>query len=339
MKTNMKGQLMNLQVRSAALGLLALLGGCAQSGTAAPPPTDDVALATQVTDALLAACPMSARDDEAARHECASRLSENKFLAGVMAEPFLWGGQKTAGDYHFANSNMNKFNVLVWRRMYLSLMMFPGERTIEQTPDGLTVVHVPYAFRNALEMGSYPYPFWHSKKKWDSYEQSTEMLLVFQNGKWQGAMRNAALDPTHPHVGHTWSGQWRWETGSQEQPYVSLYKYLLSPSNPHTERVDAAYRELSTGLRAQSCFMCHSPDNYAASTSLEFFNYPNQALYARNDIITNLLTNAMPPANNTLGLPAGIASEADRTELLGLARAFKAAGDDALAYEGELKGK
>jgi hypothetical protein len=281
---------------------------------------------------------MAAPDDEVARHQCASHLTENKFLAGVMNEPFLWGGQKTLGDYRFADSNMNKFNVLVWRRMYLSLIMFPsGAATTERTSDGLTVVHVPMAFRNGLEMGSYPYPFWHSKKKWDSYEHSVEMLLVFQGGKWLGAMRSATLDETRAHVAHTWSGQWHWDTGSQAQPYVSLYKYLFSPSNPHVARVDAAYRDLSNGLRAQACFMCHSPDNYAASAALEFFNYPNQALYARDDIILDLERNAMPPANNTLGLPAGIASDADRAELIALARAFKASGDDALAWEGELK--
>ena len=45
----------------------------------------------------------------------------------------------------------------------------------------------------------------------------------------------------------------------------------------------------------------------------------------------------MPPVNNTLGLPVGITVDADRQELLALAQEFKAAGDAALAYEGEVK--
>jgi hypothetical protein len=337
----MKGQRMTskkqLSIWLGAVGVLAALVSACNGDVSTPPSTDDATLAATVTAELVAACPMAAPDDEDARHLCASHLSENKLLAGVMNEPFLWGGQKTAGDFVFAHSNMNKFNVFVWRRMYLSLMMFPGDARTEQTADGLTVVHLPAAFRNGLEMGSYPYPFWHSKKKWDSYEQSEEMLLIFQNGKWMGAMRSATLDSARPHVAHTWSGQWRWDTGVQEQPYVSLYKYLFSPSNPHVARVDDTYRELSNGLRAQSCFMCHSPDNYAASTQLEFFNYPNQALYGRNDIISDLQKNAMPPANNTLGLPAGIPDAGERAELIELAKKFKAAGDDALEWEGELK--
>jgi hypothetical protein len=308
------------------------VSGCA---VAAAQPTDQE-IAQQVGDALTAACPMASPADENARAQCAAALSGNKWLGGVMREPFMWGGQTPGTSYHPEESNMNKFNVFVWRRMYLSLLMFPGNVTIETTDDGLTVAHVPYQFRNQLDMGSYPYPFWHSKKKWNSYTYAQELVVIVQHGQWIGAMRSAVQDTTRPFVNHAWSGQWYWERGGSEMPYVSLYQYLLSPQNPHAARLDAAYRALSNGLRSQSCFICHSPDNYAGSTQLEFFNYPNQALAGRNDIITQLSQNRMPPANN-LGLPVGITSDADRQELLSLAQAFKAAGDDALAFEGELK--
>jgi len=280
---------------------------------------------------------MAPAGDEQARAQCAANLTASKSLAGVMQEPFLWGGQKAGTSYHPEESPMNRFNVYVWRRMYLSLLMFPGSVTIEQTPDGLTVAHVATNFRNDLDMGSYPYPFWHSKKKWDSYQQSGEIVLIVQKGKWIGAMRSSTLDATRPQVAHTWSGQWHWEKGAEQMPYVSLYKYLLSPENPNTDRLDTAYRALSDGLRSKSCFMCHSPDNHANMTQLEFFNYPNQALYSRNSIIADLQANVMPPANNDLGLPAGIADPAERDELITLAKEFKAAGDQALRYEGELK--
>jgi hypothetical protein len=286
---------------------------------------------------LIDACPLAAPSDEDARALCAATLSENKFLASMMVEPFQWGGQKTLGDFDFKNSNMSKFNILVWRRMYLSLLMFPGEMSIEQTAAGQTVVHLPFQFRNQLAIGSYPYPFWHSKKKWDSYQFSRELVLVFQGGQWQGAMRSADQDTARAQTSHVWSGQWHWEEGGEEMPYVSLYRYLLSPSNPNADRLDAAFRSFSGGMRNQACLMCHSPDNYAASTQLEFFNYPNQALVGRASIIDKLERNEMPPADNTLGLPAGIQDEAERQELLTLAREFKAAGDAALAFEGELK--
>jgi hypothetical protein len=163
------------------------------------------------------------------------------------------------------------------------------------------------------------------------------MLLIIQNGKWMGAMRGANQDTTRVEVSHTWSGQWHWEVGGQAEPYVTLYEYLFSPQNPNIARLDTAYRNFNDGLRQNSCLLCHSPDNYAAATQLEFFAYPNQALFSRNSIIANLEANTMPPANNTLGLPAGIADEGARQELLALAHEFKDAGDAALAYEGELK--
>lgn len=314
----------------------ALAAGCTE--TAAPVTlADDELLAHQIADTLVASCPMAGADDEQARAQCAANLSDNKSLGAVMQEPFLWGGQKAGTSYHPQESPMNRFNVYVWRRMYLSLLMFPGSINVEQTADGLTVAHVAMNFRNGLEVGSYPYPFWHSKKKWDSYQQAGEILLIVQNGKWIGAMRSANLDTTRPEVAHTWSGQWRWEKGAEQMPYVSLYKYLLSPQNPHADRLDGAYRALSEGLRNQSCFMCHSPDNHANMAQLEFFNFPNQALYSRNSIIADLQANVMPPPNNDLGLPNGITDDSDRQDLINLAKEFKAAGDLALSYEGELK--
>jgi hypothetical protein len=311
--------------------LAALTVGCTE-----PSQENEQTLARQVAAALVQACPMAAPNDEGARALCAARLSDDKFLARVMKEPFLWGGQTPGTSYHLEESNMNRFNVFVWRRMYLSLLMFPGDVSVETTADGLTVAHVAMQFRNDLEIGSYPYPFWHSKKKWDSYQLAREIILVFQGGKWLGAMRSVDQDPARPYVPHIWSGQWRWETGGDQMPYVSLYKYLLSPLNPAASRLDTAYRALSEQLRNQSCMMCHSPDNYAANKQLEFFNYPNQALYARNDLITQIEQNLMPPTN-TLGLPVGIQDDDERQELLALAREFKNAGDAALAYEGELK--
>jgi hypothetical protein len=321
------------------LGLVCLAGGvgCNNNGNGNASGESDQTIATRIVSALTESCPMASADDENARAECGAKLSADKWLGGVMNEPFLWGGQKAGADFHPENSNMNRFNVFVWRRMYLSLLMFPGAVSIEQTPDGLTVAHVAYQFRNQLDMGSYPYPFWHSKKKWDSYQLAPEILVLVKDGKWIGAMRASEQDPTRPQVAHTWSGQWQWERGSEVMPYVSLYKYLLSPENPHAARLDAAYRDLSDGMRTHACMMCHSPDNYAGSAQLEFFAYPNQALFSRNSIITRLEKNTMPPANNTLGLPYGIADEGERQELLTAAREFKAAGDAALAFEGELK--
>ena|SRR5690349_21230265 len=89
-------------------------------------------------------------------------------------------------------------------------------------------------------------------------------------------------------------------------------------------------------MRQNNCQACHAPDNQGQSQQLEFFVYPAQALAGRHDIITQLTLNEMPPRDNTLGLTAGL-PDAERSALLGLAHDFEAAGDQALAWEGDNK--
>jgi hypothetical protein len=62
------------------------------------------------------------------------------------------------------------------------------------------VLHLPCQFRNELDPGAYPCPFWHSQKKWESYERAVELLLVIENGKIIGAYRSAEQDPVRSHV-------------------------------------------------------------------------------------------------------------------------------------------
>ncbi len=304
-----------------------------------PAQVDQEQLAQDIGHGIVAACPMSAPDDEDARLVCAAKLTDLNVLRDAMSEPFAWGGQRAGKGYRLSDSDTTRFNALVWRRMYLSLFMFTGEVKIESSGD-FTVIHLPFFFRNRLDPGSYPYPFWHSKNKWDSWQLAPELILIMENGKLTGALRSAArpdeAERRKAYVERTWSGQWRWQEGGQPMPFVSLYTFLFSASNPHVSKLDAAYRALESEMRGSACLVCHSPDNFAKVGSLEFFNYPNQALYSRHSIVMHLERNSMPPKND-FGLPEGMADDAERTALLELAKAFEKAGDEALSFEGELK--
>jgi hypothetical protein len=293
-------------------------------------------LAQAIGKGIAAACPLAAPTDEEARALCVSRLTSLDVMRDAMDEPFLWGGQKAGRGYRLEDSDTTRFNALVFRRMYLSLLMFTGEVRVESSGD-YVVIHMPFQFRNELDMGSYPYPFWHSKKKWDSYQYATEFILIMQNGRLKGALRSTTVDMNHPYRNRTWSGQWRWKEGGQDMPYVSLYSYLLSEKNPHAPALDTAYREIESEMRGSSCLSCHSPDNLGKSSQLEFFNFPNQALYSRHSIVMHLEKNTMPPKDNAFGLPGGLADDGQRQRLLDLARAFEKAGDEALGFEHELR--
>jgi|SRR5678816_1306596 mono/diheme cytochrome c family protein len=310
--------------------VVALIAAC----SASRPPDDE--LATSIANGLAAACPLgSATSDETARNDCAGKLTELAVLRDTMREPFIWGGQAAGTGYRLDKST-NKFNARVWRRLYLSTFMFGTDFTVEQIAD-YTVLHVPITFRNDMPIGAYPYPFWHSNNKWDSYSYSTTVHFIIQHGEVIGALRGSEQDSTRPKTAHAWDGLWRWEQGSVAQPYVSLYDYLLSRDNPFTARLDETYRALEARMRQNNCQACHAPDNQGQSQQLEFFVYPNQALTGRHDIITQIEKNEMPPKDNTLGLAAGIADSGERDQLLGLAREFEAAGDQALEWEGDNK--
>jgi hypothetical protein len=296
-------------------------------------------LAAEIGRGIAQACPMAAPSDEQARALCAARLTDFKLLRDTMQEPFLWGGQRPGKGYRLSDSDTTRFNALVWRRMYLSLFMFTGDVRIESSGD-FVVIHLPFRFRNEMDPGAYPYPFWHSKTKWDSWQLSPELILIMEGGKLTGALRSSdrpdEAERRAHYVDRTWSGQWQWKEAGQPMPYVSLYKFLFSPTNPHVEKLDTAYRSLESEMRESSCLVCHAPDNLGKTGVLEFFNYPNQALYSRHSIVWHLEANTMPPKENDFGLPLGLDAQ-ERQRLLELAKAFEAAADEALAFEGEIK--
>jgi len=321
-----------LTIASLVVASIFCLGGCSSDPVVASNP--DEAFADALAKDLIAACPMSGAGDASARTGCADNLTKLETLRDTMNEPFFWGGQKAGTGYDYGQSQRTDFNPLVFRRMYLSTFMFTGSYTIEKSGD-MTILHLPHQFRNELDVGEYPYPFWHAKEKWTSYQQSVELLFFIQNGKILGALRSETKDTARPMVDHTFDGNWQWmDPGGEIEPYVTLYTYLFSANNPHVNTLDTAYRALEEEMRAHSCQTCHSPDNAVKMNPLELFNYPNQALSARHDLVTELVENSMPP-QNTLGLPVGIMDTAQRDKLKGLAETFAKAADDALAFEGE----
>jgi hypothetical protein len=313
-----------LPVSFAALILIA----CLSQGLAQDDP--DRAVAKAIADGLIAACPLADPGDARARDQAATRLAQFVLLRDATRDPIFWGGHTPGRTYRPEDNALTLFNPFVWRRIYLSLFMFTGEYQIERAGT-LTVLHLPCRFRNALDAGAYPYPFWHSQKKWDNYQRATEVTLVFESRKILAGYRSDREDPNRPYVAHTWDGRWRWtDAAGHEMPYVALYTYLFSPANPHVSRLDAAYRALEAEARQHNCCFCHSPANPAQMNPLRLLNFPNQALTVRHEIVKQLEQNAMPPGE-------GIPESTQRQKLIELARAFAEVGDQALDYEGEFK--
>jgi hypothetical protein len=323
-----------------AIGRVLLIGaaGCAAHGRvpqspvqeSVPSAIDAAELARALSAELIASCPDAPPGDVQARERCADGLTHDAALQGRMSSSVLWGSQRVAGDYDPSQSQTTRFDPLVFRRMYLSTFTFSSPYRVEQA-GGRLVVHMPVRFRNALDPGEYPYPFWHSEKKWQSYQRTRELLFVLEAGRVVAVLRSAELDPARSLVSHACAGCVEWQSDGSGRPRVTLYRFMFSRDNPHVAALDGAYRAFEQAQRRVDCMSCHNPGNPSRMNPLEFFSYPNQALGGRRAIVRVLEHNHMPPA--TEDAPAGIADEGYRQELLGLAREFAAAGDRALEFE------
>jgi hypothetical protein len=148
-------------------------------------------IAADLSRGLPAACPEAPGDDERARAACADALVALPVLRDFMADPFLWGMQISPRSDSLDDGAAAPVGAAVFRKTYLSLFVFTGAPSVEAA-GARTVVRVRARFRDALPLGTYPYPFWHSGGEFDSYRFTTELVFVLERGKIAGALRSAS---------------------------------------------------------------------------------------------------------------------------------------------------
>ncbi len=296
--------------------------------------TPALSLPQQVAAELAKASPMADPSDAKARDRASEALARCNTFRSHVGERILWGGCDPVKGFDPKTYSLTKFDPVVWLKLYASTIMFTGEREVRH--DGpLTILEMKARFRSDLDPGDYPYPFWHSPKKWQAYLDLTSLALVFRDNTIVAAYRIAPSDKPASAVGaRSWDGKWQWtDSKGEEQPRVALFSYVFSANNPHREAVDKRYRRLESKFRSQNCTSCHAPDNQGKAKSLLLLNYPNQSLAARHSLVEVLAKNEMPPEDISGKHAAGIADEAARGELLQLAKAFVKEADAAIAFE------
>lgn len=298
----------------------------------APAQTSPTALAEALAAELKQCSPVVDPKDMQARDKSSLALRNSALFRDCMNESVLWGVRPTDGQgYNPDLCNLTKFDSYVYRAMYLSLFMFSGEHTVTQS-DGYVVLHAACDFRGKMDPGSYPYPFWHKPAKWTDYQICKNIDFVFEQNRIIAVYRSVEKKTDVALVAREFDGNWTWTSpDGKRMPYVSLFNYILSSKNPHRNSLEQAYRAFALESRKHQCMECHSPDNKAKVIKLILLNYPNQALGARHDLLSEIESNTMPP--KTDDHPAGISDPADRQRLLDLARRFAETGDQALAFE------
>ncbi len=312
------------------MALAWVLPACAPQPEPAATPANGPSAIAIIGQAIVRACPATDADQGvAARDACADRLGRMAQLAAVTPrEGLRWGATLNAG-FNPDTDKMTRLDGFVWRKLYLSLFSFSGF-SIETRPNGDQLLRLDARIR-PIAPEEYPYPFWHSAAKWQDYQQSRQVGLLFRDGKLIAGYRNAKFDTTIAFMPKQWDGKWTWDVGGQQGTRVSLYSYTLSPANPDRAALETAYRDFEGASRPYFCTGCHNPANPANMNPLVFFTHPSQALTARHQIVERLEANTMPPGG-------GIKDEAERQKLIVLAKHFAEVGDQALAYEeGQLR--
>lgn len=285
----------------------------------------------RVARAIAERSPLADPASVAARDEASAALGTCGELLGAMGRKILWGGYDPAKGVDPDAYLLTEFDPLVWAKVYLSTFMFTGAVAVRDE-GRFRVAEIDARFRGGLDAGEYPYPFWHSPKKWDGYVGARSVLLVFDGDELVAAYRKAETGASAP--ARAFDGRWTWtDAKGDAQPRVALFAYLFRSDNPHVRALEEAYRALESRFRENSCTSCHAPDNKAGMDELLLLSFPNQALAARHSLLATLRGNRMPPADPESGAPAGLDSPAQRDAMIRLAQAFESAADAAIAFE------
>ncbi len=277
--------------------------------------------------------------DARARDAASVKLAGSQGFKSAVGDKILWGGCEPVKGFDPKIYTLTEFEPLVWLKLYASTVMFTGEHEVRKEGP-YTVLEMKGRFRSKLDPGDYPYPFWHSPKKWQAYVDLTSLALVFNGEKIIAAYRITTSDPSRPSENRPWDGNWHWtDAKGNQQPRVTLFSYLFASDNPHREGVDHAYRQLEARFRGENCASCHAPDNQGKAKALLLLDFPNQSLAARHTLVDVLTKNEMPPEDPTAKHPAGIADEAARAELIRLATVFVKEADAAVEFESKKKNR
>jgi hypothetical protein len=223
--------------------------------------------------------------------------------------------------------------------LYLPMFMFTGEYEINFDPtERLYRARAPALFRNALDPGQYPYPFWHDPKKWADYQAANEVTFWVDPAKVKVVIMQFSargkLDPrltSRPHARPAFDGKWMWTDGQgQSQPRPTLFVGLLRSSNPYLGQLEGAFKDLANELRKGTCHECHSPDNPTAMRRLVLMQTPVHAAGEIKRIMRTVREDKMPL--DETGIPREM-DPAIKAALLTYGAAFEAMVDAAREWE------
>ena len=325
---------------AAALVLLSFAGSSlAQSA----PRSEDVRrverLVATIAQEATSLCPLSDPGDQEALDRCRSTMFRDSYLKRSLGRIVLWGRPHPMPGGRLKDTTLTQFNPEVLAGLYLPMFMFNGRYHVEyDATEARYRARLECVFRNNLQPGQYPYPFWHDAKKWSDYQRAngitfwidpyTSKIVIGQFSRQEGA------DPrlnTAARIPPAFDGKWMWiDDNGEPQPKPTLFVGLFRPDNPHLEKLERAYKDLALAMRNGTCNDCHVPENPDKMKRLVLLQTPAHAAGEIRRVMAAVRSDRMPLDDT------GIERELDaatKTLLLTFGATFESTVDAAYAWE------
>ncbi|WP_124538305.1 hypothetical protein [Piscinibacter terrae] len=283
-------------------------------------------------------CPVAPVDDQAAFDKCRQGLFQDSLFKRSLQEFVLWGRQRDP-KLSLKDSKLTQFGPDVLAGMYVPLFMFNGKYTVEYVErERLYQIRLQTAFRNRLQPGQFPYPFWHEAEKWAMYEKANDIILWWDPKVSRVRFAQFTVFGSNPplqaseHVTQAaFDGQWRWtDAQGKSQPAVTVFDGLLSNDNPYKAQLDTSYKTFALKLREGQCFQCHVPNNPDGMKKLVLLQTPMHAAAEIKRVLKSVREDRMP--RDEFGVEAPLDAKT-KEALLTEGVAFERVLDQAKAWE------
>jgi hypothetical protein len=257
----------------------------------------------QIASQLQAKCPLSEPDNQAAFDQCRKYLFDDSQIKQTMNQPVILWGRQNNSKLPLKETALTQFSPDILAGLYLPLFMFNGQYKISfHEGEKLYLATLGSAFRNRLQPGQFPYPFWHDANKWSVYENARTVLLWLDpyTGKARAIQFSVEGDQVlkePPARANTpkFDGKWVWtDAQGQTQPTVTLFDGLYRSNNPYKPQLDSSYKEFAIALRESQCLSCHVPNNPDKMKRLVLLQSPAHASAEIHRVLTSVRDKKMP---------------------------------------------
>ncbi len=281
-------------------------------------------------------CPPAAPEDQAAFDRCRQALYGDSLLRRSLPAILLWG---RARGLPLKETPLTQFAPDVYAGLYAPLFMFAGTAQVEfDERERLYRATLPVSFRNRLQPGQFPYPFWHDKTKWSSYQSANAIIFFIDPrtekikvAQFQSGTPTEEVAAQAAAQAAAFNGYWLWtDAAGHTQPQVTLFDGLYSPNNPFLPKIETTYKALALQMREGECSSCHTPDNPEKIKRLVLLQTPAHAAGEIKRILRSVRDGSMPQDDFGVEKPL---DENVKAVLLKKAEAFDAALTSAKTWE------